>query len=59
LSALPFSPSGSLVAKQYIFQFSQLLSVEMGEATDWPITGSVLEGHTDHVWSVSFSPDGK
>ena len=59
LSALPFSPEKSKVAECYLPKFKNTLSVEVGRSIDWPVDSTVLEGHTDGVLSIAYSPDGK
>ena len=54
LSALPFAPKMSLVAKHYLTLFPNT-----GKADHWPRTIGVFEGHTDGVNSVAFSRDSK
>lgn len=58
LSALPFSPPQSLIAKQYQPQFPNTISVVSGLDENWPAVVNIFQGHTEAVWSVSFSPDG-
>jgi WD40 repeat protein len=58
LSALPFSPAESLVAKQYSKQFPNLLTVT-GQEQRWPPMINLLRGHKKPVTAVTFSPDGK
>ena len=59
LSALPMSPSDSLVAKKYSCHFGRVVSIERGKQISWPSINSILQGHTNSVTSVAFSPDGK
>ena len=59
LSALAFSPCWSWIFKQFQEKFSNTLTVEIGQLTEWPATFAVLEGHTSYVTSVAYSPDGK
>jgi len=59
LSALPFAPKNSLVAKQYLPLFPKTLQLKTGKMDHWPALIGVLEGHTDRVNSVAFSKDGK
>ncbi|KAG2339592.1 hypothetical protein BDR05DRAFT_938889 [Suillus weaverae] len=51
VSALPFLPANSPLARQFSARFPNTLRVAFG-------LGEPLRGHTDAVWSVSFSPDG-
>ena len=59
LSALPFAPKMSLVAKHYLMLFPKTLCLKTGKADHWPRTISVFEGHTRQVTSVAFSHDSK
>ena len=59
LSALPMSPSDSLIAKKYCYHFTGVVSLERGKQISWPSINSILQGHTNWVTSVAFSPDGK
>ncbi|KAI9779259.1 MAG: hypothetical protein M1839_007511 [Geoglossum umbratile] len=58
-SALVFSPKKSIIRTQFSTQFpawiKSLPIVEEG----WNPSLQILEGHSDWVWSVAFSPDGK
>ena len=59
LSALPFSPSKSPIAKYLAEKFPGIAKVALGLHDDWPSNEHVLKGHTGWVKSVAFSPDGK
>ena len=61
LSALPFAPKNSSVAKQYLrlYPNSKTLCLKTGRADDWPASISVFAGHTSGVSSVAFSQDNK
>ena len=59
LSALPFAPKMSLVAKHYLTLFLKTLCLRTGKADHWPRTIGVFEGHTGSVNSVAFSQDSK
>jgi hypothetical protein len=59
LSALPFSPKPSRVAKQYLPLFPKTLRLKTGKAADWPVIIGIYKGHTHWVNSVAFSHDGK
>ncbi|KAF9459713.1 WD40-repeat-containing domain protein [Collybia nuda] len=59
LSALPFTPTTSLVSQRYLSRFPQTLSLQTGRVTDWPAIQYVAEGHADSVNSVAFSRNGK
>ncbi|KAJ7142327.1 WD40-repeat-containing domain protein [Mycena epipterygia] len=58
LSALPFSPHESRIAKQFTTSFPYTLKASGPLAEHWPVIQKVLRGHTDWVTSVHFSPDG-
>src|SRR5450432_201589 len=58
LSGLAFSPRNSAVSKQYRRQYPGALAIETGGLSTWPAMQNVLEGHTMHVNSIAFSPDG-
>jgi WD40 repeat protein len=59
MSALPFAPATSEIARQFLPYFPQTLFVETGRAHTWPAIQSVLEGHIGAVMSVAFSQDNK
>jgi WD40 repeat protein len=59
LSALPFSPPQSLVAKHYQLQFPNTLSVLSGLDQNWPAVVNIFQDYTEDVMSFAFSPDGK
>jgi WD40 repeat protein len=59
LSALALAPEQSEIFKRFSGEFPQLLSITKGRMKQWLNTIAVLEGHTDPVTSVAFSPDGK
>ena len=59
LSALPMSPSDSLIAKNYLCHFTGVVSLEKGNQISWPSINSILQGHAEGVTSVAFSQDGK
>ena len=58
LSALPFSPSRSILARSVMESFGGIAQV-VGQQDDWPVNLQVLQGHTSSVLSVAFSPDGR
>ena len=59
LSALPFSPSKSVVTGCLVKKFPRIAKVAVGKHSDWPRNQHVLQGHTSSVRSVAFSQDGR
>ena len=59
LSALPFAPHKSILATSLVPQFPKIAEVAVGRCIDWPTNQLMLQGHTSHVMSVAFSPDGR
>ena len=59
ISALPFTPRDSKIAQRFLPQFPRILSLQTGQATQWPAIQGVFTGHKYTVSSVAFSPDGK
>ncbi|KAF7970726.1 hypothetical protein HWV62_23176 [Athelia sp. TMB] len=59
LSALPFAPESSLISQQYSQHFPGVLQLLSGSLDNWPATLKTIEGHTNAVTSVSYSPDGR
>src|SRR6202050_1399094 len=59
LSALPFTPKTSWVAKHYLPLFPKTLHLKTGKADDWPVIVGILEGHMGLVSAAAFSQDGK
>ena len=47
LSALPFSPSNSVMANGLVKKFTGTAQVVVGQHHDWPRNEHVLQGHTD------------
>ncbi|KIO00838.1 hypothetical protein M404DRAFT_1003535 [Pisolithus tinctorius Marx 270] len=58
-SALPFIPPNSLLSMMLLPKFPRLARVAVGGLKGWPVEQQLLQGHTDGVLSVAFSPDGK
>ena len=58
LSALPFAPEDSLLVKALRERFPCIAKVVGGHHKEWPSTQVLLQGHTEYVTSVAFSPDG-
>ena len=59
LSGLPFSPCKSVMAQYLVQNFPKVAKVAVGRHFDWPKNQCMLQGHTDGVWSVAFSQDGR
>ncbi|KAJ6564297.1 hypothetical protein B0H19DRAFT_1026095, partial [Mycena capillaripes] len=59
LSALALAPEESKISERFLHEFPQLVSITKGRMKQWPNTIAILEGHTNQVTSVAFSPDGK
>ena len=60
LSALPFLPSNSIMARSLLDRFPGIAKVVVGQPCDWP--GSltqVIRKHQKWVTAVAFSPDGR
>ncbi|KAF1967815.1 WD40 repeat-like protein [Bimuria novae-zelandiae CBS 107.79] len=58
-SGLLFSPEASIVRTMFIRQVPQTVEVLSGRDIEWDACRSVLEGHSDEVNTVVFSPDGQ
>ncbi|KIK37359.1 hypothetical protein CY34DRAFT_810405, partial [Suillus luteus UH-Slu-Lm8-n1] len=58
VSALPFSPDNSALSKTFSARFPNCLRVVSGRNNNWTAVLTVINGHTDGVRSVAFSPDG-
>ncbi|KIK26417.1 hypothetical protein PISMIDRAFT_95013 [Pisolithus microcarpus 441] len=59
ISALPFTPSNTVLSGMLMPKFSCLIGVSTGRLKEWPVAQLTLQGHTDSVNSVLFSSDGK
>ena len=59
LSALPFAPSKSIIARSLLDRFPGIARVVVGWHYDWPRSQQVLEGHDGAVNTVAFSSDGR
>ncbi|KAE9392938.1 hypothetical protein BT96DRAFT_863870, partial [Gymnopus androsaceus JB14] len=59
ISALPFIPKKSMLRKAYCSYFSRVASLCYGHNSWWPQLQVRLQGSTESVISVAFSPDGK
>ncbi|KIM73368.1 hypothetical protein PILCRDRAFT_15274, partial [Piloderma croceum F 1598] len=59
ISAVPFTPSETVLSKQYLSHIIRRPFISVGRLTGWPASLNVFEGHTGWVSSVAFSPDGQ
>ena len=59
LSALPFLPSRSIMARCLPDSFPRIANIVVGKHHDWPRSQQVLQGHEQGVRTVAFSPDGR
>src|SRR5262245_11811062 len=58
VSALPFTPESSMLAKLYLPTLQNTMSLRIGKPVDWPAEQNVIQCHED-LECVAFSPDGK
>ena len=59
LSALPFSPSESIMARYWAKRFPGIEKVARGQHNEWSKICHIIHGHKSAVLSVAFSPDGR
>ena len=59
LSALPFTPSNSLLAKNFTPHLQHKLCVTKGKAVAWAPIHGVMSGHREGINCIAFSLDGK
>ncbi|KAF9056016.1 WD40-repeat-containing domain protein [Panaeolus papilionaceus] len=59
ISALPFAPKRSKVAKRFLGSYPGTLKLQSGQYNRWPRILVVVDEHERSVNSVSFSRDGK
>ena len=59
ISALPFAPKSSVLAQLYAPRFKNVMQLEIGQLNGWPAEQVVIHWHSDWVYFVAFSPDGK
>ncbi|KAF2807561.1 uncharacterized protein BDZ99DRAFT_489245 [Mytilinidion resinicola] len=57
--ALVFTPEASIVRKAFVDEMPGWIKLLSKREDDWDACRSVLEGHTDCVSAVAFSPDGQ
>ncbi|KAG8215380.1 WD40-repeat-containing domain protein [Butyriboletus roseoflavus] len=58
LSAMPQTPSSSPLSQIWANNLQSHLSVILGHPAGWPGEVHTLQGHTDDVMCVAYSPDG-
>ncbi|KAG6377914.1 WD40-repeat-containing domain protein [Boletus reticuloceps] len=58
LSAMPQTPSSSPLCQLWVNHLQNHLSVTSGHLASWPVEMHTLQGHTNHVTSIAYSPDG-
>ena len=56
-SALIFSPTNSLIRRHFKKEEPKWIAIKPGTEERWSACLQTLEGHSDGVWSVAFSPD--
>ena len=56
-SALVFAPDTSFVRKTFVNQVPQAAEILSGREENWDACRSVLEGHSEDITAVVFSPD--
>ncbi|KAJ6597907.1 WD40-repeat-containing domain protein [Mycena sp. CBHHK59/15] len=59
LSALALSPRTSMIRQNYQGKIQGLIEIKTGGDEGWNVLQGILEGHSDSVSSVAFSPDGR
>ena len=59
MSALPFSPKSSSIWTMFADKFCYSAKIISDHNATWSAVQGELRGHSDFVWSVGFSPDGK
>ncbi|KAI0315268.1 WD40-repeat-containing domain protein [Amylostereum chailletii] len=58
LSVLPFTPKSCFISSCYLHKSPHSVRIASRQESDWPLVQSVLQGHTDTILSLAFSPDG-
>ena len=58
-SALVFAPERSLVRRTFVDQVPERAKMLTMKEADWDACRSTLEGHSEVVTAVAFSPDGQ
>lgn len=59
LSALPFTPSGSFISKQFLPRYPHLLNIEVGQQVRSPPKTGLMKKNCSYATSLAFSPQGK
>ena len=59
ISALPPSPSASVLRATYCADLAGTPHIHIGQLSRWNANTLAMEGHTDGVLSVAYSPDGE
>ncbi|WPJ62804.1 hypothetical protein SMAC4_13599 [Sordaria macrospora] len=59
ISALVFAPSGSLIKRNFRTEEPEWIRTKPAVELDWSACLQTLEGHSQYVHSVAFSPDGQ
>jgi uncharacterized protein with WD repeat len=58
-SALVFAPERSLIRQTFVDQVPETIKMLSMKEADWDACRSTLEGHSEYVSAVAFSPDGQ
>ncbi|KAI2483639.1 WD40 repeat protein [Pyrenophora tritici-repentis] len=58
-SALVFAPERSLIQQTFVDQVPERVKMLSMKEADWDACRSTLEGHSEYVSAVAFSPDGQ
>ncbi|KAF5852409.1 hypothetical protein GGP41_007836 [Bipolaris sorokiniana] len=58
-SALVFAPEKSVIRRTFIGQVPEKVEMLSKKDVDWDACRSTLEGHSEYVSAVAFSPDGQ
>ncbi|KAK3946807.1 hypothetical protein QBC32DRAFT_387713 [Pseudoneurospora amorphoporcata] len=59
ISALVFAPSGSLIKRNFRAEEPEWIRTKPAVELDWNACLQTLEGHSNDIGSVAFSPDGQ
>ncbi|KAG8819412.1 hypothetical protein FRC19_009795 [Serendipita sp. 401] len=59
VSGLPFTPTDTNLWRNAKASYKHMLEVERGRMSVWPVFPEALRGHTAHITSVAYSPDGR